>query len=242
VTIEWWTVSSEEYTEEAQRAMAQEFEASHPNIKVNVTVLPSSGFGEKMTTALGAGEGAPDVAFFWDNNWFPEALELTPYIEADPDFSPDLYYPGFWNTRAKWGDKVVGQVPAGDQQVTTISMHGLVQCLTVYRPAQAYLVLLVLIGLDAQQLADGGRFQDPCCLALNRLDSAQTRLPDLGFYYPQILTQCLQLLGPRLPPGSAHRSAEYHQAAMSDLTLAALRLEGHLAQQAKVPSRLVIVS
>ena len=112
VTVEWWTVSSEEYTEEAQRAMAQEFEASHPNIKVNVTVLPSSGFGEKMTTALGAGEGAPDVAFFWDNNWFPEALELTPYIEADPDFSPDLYFPGFWNTRAMWGDKVVG-LPLG---------------------------------------------------------------------------------------------------------------------------------
>ena len=63
VTIEWWTVSSEEYTEEVQRAMAKEFEASHPNIKVNVTVLPSSGFGEKMTTALGAGEGAPTSPF-----------------------------------------------------------------------------------------------------------------------------------------------------------------------------------
>ena len=40
VTIEWWTVPSEEYSEEAQREMAEAFEASHPNIKVNVTVLP----------------------------------------------------------------------------------------------------------------------------------------------------------------------------------------------------------
>ena len=75
----------------------------------------------------------------------------------------------------------------GDQQVTAISVHGLAQCFTVYRPPQAHLVLLVLIGLDAQQLADGGRFQYSCCSALNRLHRAQTRLPDLGFYFPQIL-------------------------------------------------------
>ena len=56
-------------------------------------MLPESGFDEKMTTALGAGEGAPDVAFFWNNNWFPEALDLTPYIEADPDFEPGHLLP-----------------------------------------------------------------------------------------------------------------------------------------------------
>jgi multiple sugar transport system substrate-binding protein len=112
VTIEWWTVSSEEYSEEAQRGLVAEFEKQHPNIKVNLTVLPESGFDEKMTTTLGAGEGAPDVAFFWNNNWFPEALDLTPYIEADPDFSADLYFPGFWNTRAVWQDKIVG-LPLG---------------------------------------------------------------------------------------------------------------------------------
>jgi multiple sugar transport system substrate-binding protein len=112
VTIEWWTVSSEEYSEEAQRGLVAEFEKQHPNIKVNLTVLPESGFDEKMTTTLGAGEGAPDVAFFWNTNWFPEALDLTPYIEADPDFSADLYFPGFWNTRAVWQDKIVG-LPLG---------------------------------------------------------------------------------------------------------------------------------
>ncbi len=112
VTIEWWTVNSEEYSEEAQRAMAAEFEKAHPNIKVNVTVLPESGFDEKMTTTLGAGQGAPDVAFFWNTNWFPEALDLTPYIEADADFGPELYFPGFWETRAVSGDRIVG-LPLG---------------------------------------------------------------------------------------------------------------------------------
>ncbi len=112
VTIEWWTVNSEEYSEQVQRDMVKAFEATHPNIKVNITVLPESGFSEKMTTALGAGSGAPDVAFFWDNNWFPEALDLTPYIKADPDFDPSMYIEGFWKTRAVWKDKIVG-LPLG---------------------------------------------------------------------------------------------------------------------------------
>ena len=112
VTIEWWTVSSEEYSEEAQAGMVAQFEAENPNIKVNMTVLPSSGFSEKMTTALGAGEGAPDVAFYWDSNWWPEAMDLTPFIEADETFDPSMYFQGYWDTRAVWGDTVVG-LPLG---------------------------------------------------------------------------------------------------------------------------------
>lgn len=112
VTIEWWTVNSEEYSEEVQRALVEQFNAEHPNIHVNITVLPESGFTERMTTTLGAGSGAPDVAFFWDNNWFPQALDLTAYIEADPDINPEMYFEGFWNTRAVWQDKIVG-LPLG---------------------------------------------------------------------------------------------------------------------------------
>lgn len=111
VTIEWWTVPSEEYSEEVQVAMAREFEKTHPNIKVNVTVLPESGFSEKMTAALGAGQGGPDVAFFWDTNWYPQALDLQPYIEKT-GFDTSMYFPGFWKTRALWGDTVVG-LPLG---------------------------------------------------------------------------------------------------------------------------------
>jgi multiple sugar transport system substrate-binding protein len=111
VTLNWWTVNSEEYTAEVQTALAREFEKSHPNIKVEVTVLPSSGFGQKMNTALGAGEGGPDLAFFWDANWYPEALDLTPYIERD-NFDTSMYIDSFWNTRAVSGDKVVG-LPLG---------------------------------------------------------------------------------------------------------------------------------
>lgn len=111
VTIEWWTVNSEEYTEQNQRNLVNAFQVEHPHIKVNLTVLPESGFDEKMTTTLGAGQGAPDVAFFWNNNWFPEALDLTPFIEQDK-FDVNLYFPGFWQTRAVWQDKIVG-LPLG---------------------------------------------------------------------------------------------------------------------------------
>lgn len=54
---------------------------------------------------------APDVAFFWDTNWYPQALNLAPYIERD-NFDTSMYIPGFWNTRALWGDVVVG-LPLG---------------------------------------------------------------------------------------------------------------------------------
>ena len=89
-------------------------------------------------------------------------------------------------------------------------MHDLVQCLTVYGPLQAYLVLLVLIDLGAQQLAHGRCFQCSRCSTPDRLHHAHTRLPDLGFYPSPILTQPLQLLGRRLSHGCAHRSTEHH--------------------------------
>jgi len=112
VTLEWWTVDSEEYSEQVQRDMAKQFEAENPDIKVNVTVLPEDGFQDKMTTTLGAGQGAPDVAFFWDNNWFPQALDLTPFLKDSKDVSADTYLPGNWKTRALWQNEVVG-LPLG---------------------------------------------------------------------------------------------------------------------------------
>jgi multiple sugar transport system substrate-binding protein len=90
----------------------EQFNAEHPNILVNMTLLPPDGYDERMTTTLGAGEGAPDVAFFWITNWLPQALDLGPYLEADPDLGPETYIEGFFNTRAVWEDTVIG-LPLG---------------------------------------------------------------------------------------------------------------------------------
>jgi multiple sugar transport system substrate-binding protein len=112
VTINWWNIAGNEMPEDASRAIAEAFEAEHPNIKVNLTILPESAYDDRMTTTIGAGEGAPDVALFWSANWWPQALDLTPYLEADPDLSADDYFENFWINWASWQDKVVG-LPLG---------------------------------------------------------------------------------------------------------------------------------
>ena len=109
MTLEWWTVASEEYSEEAQRGLVEQFEAEHPNIKVDMSIVPD--FDTKMTTALGAGQGAPDVAFFWLAEWQPQALDLRPFIERD-DFDIDMYFKGNFDSWSRLGDEIIG-LPLG---------------------------------------------------------------------------------------------------------------------------------
>jgi multiple sugar transport system substrate-binding protein len=110
-TIAWWTVPSEEWSEEAQRKMLDAFEQANPNIKVDLTVLPADGYDEKMTTALGANQGAPDVALFWNSAWLPQALDLEPLIKAE-NFDKSQYVKGFWDTRTQFKGTTVG-LPLG---------------------------------------------------------------------------------------------------------------------------------
>lgn len=107
VTIEWWTVAGNDTPEEAIRALVEAFEAEHPNIRVNVTILGDSAYEDLMTTALGAGDGAPDVAYFWVNGWLPQALDITSYFEADPDLNRDTYFEEYFNNHAIWQDKII---------------------------------------------------------------------------------------------------------------------------------------
>ena len=108
VTLKLWTVPGHDLgAEETQRELFAKFEEMHPNIKIDLTVMPESGYEDRMTTVLGAGSGAPDLIVFFDNNWLPQALDLTDYIEADPDISPDKYYTEFWNNRVVDGDRIV---------------------------------------------------------------------------------------------------------------------------------------
>ena len=107
VTLSFWQPGSEVITEEVLRDLMHKFEAAHKDIKIELTVLPSDGFSEKMTTVIGASVGAPDVSFFWDDNWLPECLDLRPYIEAD-GFDTGMYLEGAWDAWAPWRDRIVG--------------------------------------------------------------------------------------------------------------------------------------
>ena len=108
VTITWWTLASAESPEPAIRAVVEAFEAEHPNIKIDVTIMAESAYGDLMNTTIGAGEGAPDIAYFWETPWLPHTLDITDRLEADPDLSRDDYFEEYFNNWAVWNDLVVG--------------------------------------------------------------------------------------------------------------------------------------
>lgn len=111
VTIKWWTESTEEWDEKSQKGMLDAFHAAQKDVKVEMTVLPDSGYTEKMTTALGANSGAPDVGLFWNKAWVPSALPLDSLIARDK-FDIGMYYKSFFDTHARWKDTIVG-LPLG---------------------------------------------------------------------------------------------------------------------------------
>ncbi|MDE2748382.1 MAG: sugar ABC transporter substrate-binding protein [Chloroflexota bacterium] len=108
VTITWWTLASAESPEPAIRAVVEAFEAEHPNIKVDVTIMAESAYGDLMNTTIGAGEGAPDIAYFWETPWLPHTLDITDRLEADPDLSRDDYFEEYFNNWAVYNGRVVG--------------------------------------------------------------------------------------------------------------------------------------
>lgn len=109
--VVWWATASEEWTEEAQRSMVENFHAAHPEVRVDMVLMPGEGFHDKMTVTLGAGEGAPDVAHFWTSDWFPQAEDLRPYISRD-NFDTGIYYQGFYKDWCQPFDEIVG-LPLG---------------------------------------------------------------------------------------------------------------------------------
>ena len=113
VRISVWSMDGHDLgNEDTQRQVIAAFEAAHPNIKIDLTILPESGLEDRMNTAIGADSKLPDVFPLLSGEWRPIALDLSSYIEADPDVSPDMYANSFWRTRATFGDKVVA-LPMG---------------------------------------------------------------------------------------------------------------------------------
>ncbi|MCY3781162.1 MAG: extracellular solute-binding protein, partial [Chloroflexi bacterium] len=68
VTLTWWTTSGRDSPEPAIRNVIAAFEAEHPNIKVDVSIMAEGAYNDLMSTAIAAGEGVPDLAWYWSNN------------------------------------------------------------------------------------------------------------------------------------------------------------------------------
>jgi len=75
------------------------FEKDHPNIKINLVIVPWADFDTKMQTMIAAGT-PPDVWSHWGPSGFADyvarglAADLTPFIEKEKydlsDFNPDV--------------------------------------------------------------------------------------------------------------------------------------------------------
>lgn len=68
VELEMWTIWSTEPRKSALAEIVADFEAQHPDIKVNVTPVEPDAYKTRIRVAVGSGE-PPDVFFVWSGEW-----------------------------------------------------------------------------------------------------------------------------------------------------------------------------
>lgn len=103
VTIDFWFPWGGDYQKEFKQYVVDEFEKKHPNIKVKMTFVESSGqtqSSDKLLTAI-AGGNPPDVALFdrfLIGSWAAKGslTDLTEFVE-NGGVSPDDYYKSVWD-------------------------------------------------------------------------------------------------------------------------------------------------
>ncbi len=97
--VRFWVMG---YEGEVVAKLLPEFERQHPDIHVDLQIVPWLSAHEKLLTAF-AGESLPDVSPI-GNTWIPEfaalgALEpLDDEIAATPGFDQADFFPGVWDT------------------------------------------------------------------------------------------------------------------------------------------------
>jgi len=99
VEVIWYVRTEESEQPWEQDVIIPDFEAKHPNIKINLTVVTWDDFDTKMQTMIAAGT-PPDIWSHWGPSGFADyvirglAADLTPYIERDnydlSDFIPEV--------------------------------------------------------------------------------------------------------------------------------------------------------
>ncbi|WP_405080433.1 ABC transporter substrate-binding protein [Paenibacillus chitinolyticus] len=79
-----------------QETIAKNFEAKHPNVKVQVEAY-GDGFDQKLAASIGA-NNAPDVMYMWDFPTYYKNLEpLDERMKSDTTLKQDDFYPGLLN-------------------------------------------------------------------------------------------------------------------------------------------------
>ena len=80
VTLDLWIFEDEEYL---LPALKEAFEAEHPNITIEITLIPEDQYVVKLDTAMAAGS-PPDIGFLYEQRWVKagKILSLTDTVDA----------------------------------------------------------------------------------------------------------------------------------------------------------------
>jgi raffinose/stachyose/melibiose transport system substrate-binding protein len=74
VTINWWHIANNDPLKSIWKDAADEYMASHPNVKVNITVLENEAFKTKLTTTMQGGK-VPDIFQSWGGGTLKEQAD-----------------------------------------------------------------------------------------------------------------------------------------------------------------------
>lgn len=96
------TYSADRY-EIMKNGLLPTWQAKYPDIEIDVQMYP--GFFDKMLVVMGTDQ-APDIidtagTYLFGHVVRGGAVDLSPYIERDPDLGPDDFWPGPWN-ETRW--------------------------------------------------------------------------------------------------------------------------------------------
>ena len=64
VTIEWWHITTTDPGKAVFQGIADAYQAAHPNIKINITILENEAFKTKLATSMQSGQ-VPDLFQSW---------------------------------------------------------------------------------------------------------------------------------------------------------------------------------
>ncbi|GIO34057.1 MULTISPECIES: ABC transporter substrate-binding protein [Paenibacillus] len=96
-----FTTWGELSADSVEKKLADQFNETHPNIKVTFEPVPGDGYATKLTTSLAAGQ-APDVFLIGEGDYFKYVDKgvvepLDDYVKNDGAFKTDIFQPDLIN-------------------------------------------------------------------------------------------------------------------------------------------------
>ena len=145
--ITFWHLDTQQYQIDAWRTIADRFEASHPGVKIEITVLENEAFKQKLATVMQSGQ-APDIFRSWgggvmyDQEDAGMLRDISKFVKKDKNV-------------AQIGKGAMGVYADGKKQFGVPYSMGVVGLW--YNP-----VILKECGLTPDDFSTWTKFQDSC--------------------------------------------------------------------------------